>query len=170
MSEPAARGEPTETAKRSYEPPPVPIAPAHARPAAPRRRPRGRVAILATGLLAIAAATTAFALSGDVLSGDVLSGGASPSPSSAAKPAGPVPAGSWRLASTHGTVASDATGANPGTAFHVLWGAGRGGWGDFNGVNSQIITAGSMLNTGPGAGFSVAAWVYLTSTLSSPPP
>ncbi|MGO9195299.1 MAG: protein kinase domain-containing protein [Streptosporangiaceae bacterium] len=150
MSEPAARGEPTETAKHSYEPPPVPVAPAHARPAAPRRRPRGRVALLATGLLAIAAGATAFA----------LSGGASPSP--AAKPAGPVPVGSWRLASTHGTVASDATGANPGTAFYVLWGAGRGGWGDFNGVNSQIITAGPVLNTGPGASFSVAAWVYLT--------
>ena len=49
-----------------------------------------------------------------------------------------------------------------GTAFNVLWGAGRGGWGDFNGTNSQIITAGPVLNTGPGASFTVAAWVYLT--------
>ena len=51
--------------------------------------------------------------------------------------------------------------SGPGTAFHVLWGAGRGGWGDFNGVNSPIITAGPVLNTGPGASFSVAAWVDL---------
>jgi hypothetical protein len=150
MSEPAARGEPTETVARSYQPPHTPVAPAHARPAAPRRRRRGRVALLATGLLAIAAGATAFA----------LSGGGPQSP--AAKPADPAPVGSWRLASTHGTVASDATGANPGTAFHVLWGAGRGGWGDFNGVDSQIITAGPVLNTGPGASFTVAAWVYLT--------
>jgi hypothetical protein len=154
MSEPAARSEPTETVARFYEPPTPPVAPvtpAHARGRlAPRRRRRGRVALLTTGLLAIAAGAAAFA----------LSGGASPSPS--VKPTGPAPVGNWRLDSTHGTVASDDTGANPGTAFNVLWGAGRGGWGDFNGTDSQIITAGPVLNTGPGASFTVAAWVYLT--------
>jgi Concanavalin A-like lectin/glucanases superfamily len=106
--------------------------------------------LLTTGLLAIAAGVAAF----------TLSGGAPPSP--AAGPVHPAPVGSWRLDSTHGTVASDATGANPGTAFNVLWGAGRGGWGDFNGTDSQIVTAGPVLNTGPGASFTVAAWVYLT--------
>ena len=140
-SEPAARREPTQAVTRSYES-------AHARarsaPQAPRHR-RGRVALLATGLLAIAVAATAFALSGGA------------SPSSAVKPAG-----SWLLDTTHGTVASDTTGAHPGKASNVLWGAGRGGWGDFNGTDSQIFTAGPVLNTGPGASFTVAAWVYLT--------
>jgi Protein kinase domain/Concanavalin A-like lectin/glucanases superfamily len=156
MSERAARREPTGTVTSLHEPPPAPVAPvapvspAHARPASPRRRRRGRVVLLTAGLLVTAAGVAAF----------TLSGGASPPP--AARPAGPAPVGSWRLDSTHGTVASDATGANPGTAFNVLWGAGRGGWGDFNGTDSQIVTAGPVLNTGPGASFTVAAWVYLT--------
>jgi serine/threonine protein kinase len=132
-------------------PPPSPVAASragrrHRRPA--KRRPR-RAVLLAIGALAAAAAATVYALPA--------------SPSSANSP-GPAPAGRWSLASADGTTVTDTVGRHPATATNVHWSAGHSG-AAFDGSDSQVAAAGPVLNTGPGASFTVAAWVYLTKAV-----
>jgi hypothetical protein len=47
----------------------------------------------------------------------------------------------------------------------VTWSAASTG-AAFDGADSQVSTAGPVLNTGPGASFTVAAWVYLTKAVT----
>jgi Protein kinase domain/Concanavalin A-like lectin/glucanases superfamily len=132
-------------------PPPAATGPGrrHRRPA--NRRPR-RAVLLATGALAVAAAAavTVYALPG--------------SPSSASS-SGPAPAARWPLTSADGTTVSDATGKYPATATNVHWSAGSPG-AAFDGSDSEVAAAGPVLNTAPGASFTVAAWVYLTKAVT----
>ena len=73
----------------------------------------------------------------------------------------PYPAGSWPLGGTLGT--DDSSGAHNAIANEVSLTA-QGAV--FNGTNSSITTSGPVLNTAAGGSFTVAAWVYLTSTKS----
>ncbi len=146
----------TATAHR-VEPLPPPVT---ARGVGRRRRRRSRrrrtvTVLLTMGALAIAGAATAYALPG------------SPPPASphAANSPRLSPVGSWKLASANGTTVSDAAGKHPAMATNVHWSAGSLG-AVFNGTDSQVSTAGPVLNTGAGASFTVAAWVYLTKAVT----
>ena len=119
----------------------------HQRPRPSRRR---GVVPVAIGVLALAAAVTVYAWPG--------------SPSSASS-RGPSPAGRWQLASADGATVSDTAGKHPATATNVHWKAGNSG-AAFDGSDSQVAAAGPVLNTGPGASFTVAAWVYLTKAVA----
>ncbi|MET7290507.1 LamG-like jellyroll fold domain-containing protein [Streptomyces sp. NPDC005573] len=72
----------------------------------------------------------------------------------------PAPVGSWPLDAAWS--AGDSTGAQSGRASNVSFDASQGG--AFDGTNSSVTTSGPVIATGPGAGFTVSAWVYLTST------
>jgi hypothetical protein len=73
-------------------------------------------------------------------------------------------AGNWPLAQNAGsTSATDTLSAHPGVSTNVQWLAAFGiGYGWFDGSSSQISTQGSVLNTGAGSSFTVAAWVYMS--------
>jgi Concanavalin A-like lectin/glucanases superfamily len=79
-----------------------------------------------------------------------------------AEPPAPPPVGDWLLNQTVGNDAVDSTGAHDGTAQDGWWAAGAGCL--FNGTNSQIYTNGPVLSTGPGASFTVSAWVDMTAS------
>lgn len=85
-------------------------------------------------------------------------GSSSPSPASPSSSL-PSPVGWWKLNDGSGTTAADAMNRNPAIATDA-------GWCDncatFNGSSSYFKTAGQVLETGPGASFTVAASVYLT--------
>jgi hypothetical protein len=74
----------------------------------------------------------------------------------------PKPAGWWKL-DTNG---ADYAGDHPATASNIGW-CGTKNCADFNGSSSDLVTNGPVLNTGPGASFTVAAWVWLYSVPSS---
>ncbi|WP_370377297.1 LamG-like jellyroll fold domain-containing protein [Catenulispora sp. GAS73] len=76
----------------------------------------------------------------------------------------PTPIGNWILNQTGGNTAIDSTTVHNGTAANGWW-AGTSCL--FNGTNSQIVTNGPVLDTGPGGSFTVTADVYLTSTDSN---
>jgi hypothetical protein len=88
-----------------------------------------------------------------------------PSAASPIAPSAPVvvppPVGDWPLNQTGGNVAIDSTTAHNGTASNGWW---AGGGCLFNGANSQIVTSGPVLDTGPGGSFTVLADVYLSAT------
>lgn len=77
-----------------------------------------------------------------------------------------APLGFWRIGSGGAPLGADATNAYPLTVDDVAPGVGHGGCGVFNGSYSELMTAGPVLATGPGASFTVSAWVYLTGTSS----
>ncbi|MFF4900050.1 protein kinase [Streptomyces sp. NPDC001068] len=74
----------------------------------------------------------------------------------------PAPLDAWPLDEISGTVAADDTGRYDGTATGVGWGRGKDGAPLFDGGTSQIVTAGPVLRTGRGRGFTVSAWVALS--------
>jgi RHS repeat-associated protein len=73
-------------------------------------------------------------------------------------------AGSWQLNDGAAAAAADASAGNRPAAASggVVWSAANGGSAEFNGTNGSLATAAPAVNTG--AGFSVGAWVDLTST------
>jgi hypothetical protein len=71
----------------------------------------------------------------------------------------PQPVGYWKLNQTSGTTAADSAGDHPATGANVSWCSSKD-CADFN-ENSDFVTDGPVLNTGPGASFSVAAWVWM---------
>jgi Concanavalin A-like lectin/glucanases superfamily len=87
-------------------------------------------------------------------------GGRKPAPSGG----GPGLLGFWRIGSGSGALGKDETHRFPAAVHDVARGTGHGGCGIFNGRDSQLTTARPVLDTGKGAGFTVSAWVYLTST------
>ena len=88
------------------------------------------------------------------------------SKSSGVAPTLPAPAGNWLLNVVGGNTAADSTGAHNATATDAWWAQGQGCL--FNGTNSQIYTNGPVLSTGPGASFTVSAWVEMTAVPASP--
>ena len=77
----------------------------------------------------------------------------------------PPPIANWILNQTGGNTAIDSVAAaHNGTASNGWW---AGGSCLFDGTNSQIVTAGPVLHTGPEASFTVLADVYLASTDSN---
>lgn len=82
----------------------------------------------------------------------------------AGPPALPAAAGDWLLNQTTGNVAVDSAGGHDGTAQDGWW---AGGTFLVNGTNSQIYTNGPVLSTGPGASFTVSAWVDMTALPAS---
>ena len=85
--------------------------------------------------------------------------GVTPGPTSAAA----SEVGAWPL--TANAVASFGASSASGVASHVSFATGAAG---FTGaVNSEITTPAPMLQTGPGASFTVSAWVDLTSMPTS---
>ncbi|WP_370351682.1 LamG-like jellyroll fold domain-containing protein [Catenulispora sp. EB89] len=86
-------------------------------------------------------------------------------PTSAPPPVvAPTPIGNWILNQTVGNTAIDSMTVHNGTASNGWW---AGGSCLFNGTNSQIVTNGPVLDTGPGGSFTVTADVYLNSTDSN---
>ena len=79
-------------------------------------------------------------------------------------PTVPAPVGDWLLNQTTGNVAVDTVGKHDGTAQDGWW---AGGTFLVNGSNSQIYTDGPVLSTGPGASFTVSAWVDMTALPAS---
>ncbi|MER6460786.1 protein kinase [Streptomyces sp. NPDC001228] len=75
----------------------------------------------------------------------------------------PSPLAAWPLDETSGAVAAEDTGRYDGTAAGVGWGRGKDGAPLFDGATSQIMTAGPVLRTGKGHGFTVSAWVALST-------
>lgn len=114
--------------------------------------------------------------------GSVLPGGLNPSaapsavaaitppaaggPSAAAGPAasGPQPIGWWDLNDASGMTAADSVYYHNGVAENIDWVGGAAG---FNGADSQIEVPETVVDTGPGSSFTVAAWVDLTSDAAS---
>jgi hypothetical protein len=76
----------------------------------------------------------------------------------------PPPIDNWILNQTVGNTAVDSTAVHNGTAANGWW---TGSSCLFNGTNSQILTSGPVLDTGPGGSFTVLADVYLASTDSN---
>jgi hypothetical protein len=88
-------------------------------------------------------------------------------PAVPAHPAGvtlPTPLAWWRLndgKAAPATTAQDAEGHNPATGTgDVQWCSPSGGCAYFDDNNSDLATNGTVVNTSPGASFTVAAWVY----------
>ncbi|MGD3112377.1 protein kinase domain-containing protein, partial [Streptomyces sp. YGL11-2] len=129
-----------------------------------RRGPTRRTLLISVAAAAAAAVGVPAALT---LAHDTARGSAPPRPAGpqpvGPKPVGPKPVGAWRLDEQSGTGAADSAGGHDGTATDVRWGTGDSGAALFNGVSSQITTRGPVLDTAPGHGFTVSAWVYLTS-------
>ncbi|AIA01761.1 pkaG [Streptomyces noursei] len=129
---------------------------------AARRGPSRRTLLIsAAAAAAVVAVGVPVALSLDEHATPSPQSPQSPQPT---RPGGPGPVAVWRLDEQAGTLAADAVGAHDGTAADVRWGIGNSGAALFNGVSSQIITRGQVLDTGPGQSFTVSAWVYLTSS------
>jgi hypothetical protein len=70
------------------------------------------------------------------------------------------PIGSWPLDQTSSTTAVDAAGDHNGVAENVSW---TGSAAEFNGTDSQIEVPDQVVDTAPGASFTIAAWVDLSS-------
>jgi hypothetical protein len=91
-----------------------------------------------------------------------------PVPGAAVAPTGPAtvslpaPVSWWKLNDGSGATAADATGRDPATGTNTGWCATKN-CATFNGSSSSFMTAAPVLNTGPGASFTVAAWVFMTS-------
>lgn len=82
----------------------------------------------------------------------------------AGPPAGslPRPVGWWKLNGHSGTVAADAVpGAAPAVgSTNITW-CQSGNCAAFNGTDADFVTDGPVVNTGVGASFTVAAWVWM---------
>jgi Concanavalin A-like lectin/glucanases superfamily len=78
----------------------------------------------------------------------------------------PRPVGYWPLNDATGTTASDIAGGDAANGSNIGWCGGNGNCATFNGSSSQFTTAGPMLNTAAGHGFTVVAAVYMTGTPS----
>lgn len=77
-------------------------------------------------------------------------------------PSLPKPAGWWKLNSAVNSpalTAEDSAGGHPATGQNIRWCEAGCAW--FNGANAAFTTGGPVLNTGPGHGFTVAAWVNM---------
>lgn len=75
----------------------------------------------------------------------------------------PTPAGWWKLNDDSGTVAADAVpGAAPAVGSNITW-CQSGNCAAFNGTDADFVTDGPVVNTGIGASFTVAAWVWMYS-------
>lgn len=96
----------------------------------------------------------------------VFSPPAAGGPSAAAGPAptGPQPIGWWDLNAPSGMTAADSLDHQNGVAENITW---VGGAAEFNGTNSLIEVPESIVDTGPGSSFTVAAWVDLASGAAS---
>jgi hypothetical protein len=76
----------------------------------------------------------------------------------------PEPVSWWPLDDRTGTTAADSMGAHPGTASNINWCIPQyGSCAAFNGTDSDIVTSGPVLDTGPGSSFTVSAVVDLTT-------
>lgn len=75
----------------------------------------------------------------------------------------PAPAGWWKMNQTSGaTTAVDSSPYNhPATGSNTQWCTIFHYCATFNGTSSSFTTSGPVLNTGPGASFTVAAWVFM---------
>jgi Concanavalin A-like lectin/glucanases superfamily len=85
------------------------------------------------------------------------------SPKQAQKPATvslPEPVSWWKLYDSTGTTAADVMGINPATGSNIGWCQTKNCAG-FDGTNSDFVTAGPVLNTGPGTSFTVATWLWM---------
>jgi hypothetical protein len=87
-------------------------------------------------------------------------------PSAAAGPApgDPQPLGWWDLDYDSGMTAGDGVGHHNGVTENITW---IGGAAEFDGTNSQIEVPEPVVDTAPGASFTIAAWVDLTSDTAS---
>jgi hypothetical protein len=74
----------------------------------------------------------------------------------------PSPVSWWKLNEGTGSAAADAMGRNPATGTNIGW-CGTKNCATFNGSSSSFVTASPVLNTGPGASFTVSAWVFMTA-------
>jgi hypothetical protein len=92
----------------------------------------------------------------------VSSGGTSHRPATVSLPR---PAGSWPLSTASSSTAPDFAGHHPAAGSNTAWCPTRN-CALFNGSNSEFVTRGPVLNTGPGKSFTVAAWVWLYSSPS----
>jgi hypothetical protein len=91
------------------------------------------------------------------------------SPRQAHKPAAaslPEPVSWWKLYDATGTTAADVMGINPATGSNVGWCQTKN-CASFNGTDADFVTAGPVLNTGPGASFTVAAWLWMDAAPAS---
>ncbi|MEU6555686.1 LamG-like jellyroll fold domain-containing protein [Streptomyces sp. NPDC046915] len=170
---PPATDRPTRPATRldTTSPPPGPLGTPTA-PGAHGGGTRGtRRAFLLAGVGAVAAAGTgaAFWFGRSMVGAEDTDegprrapapGGASPS--ATARPQASA-IGVWPLDETSGTLARDTAGGDNGTATGVGWRSGKDGAAEFDGKTSQIVTAGPVLRTGAGQGFTVSAWVCLSA-------
>jgi len=91
--------------------------------------------------------------------------GKTAAPPAGGKPAPPSPLAYWKLNQGSGASAPDAVGHNqyPATFTNVTWCPNGGACASFS-ADSHAQTKGPVLDTSPGAGFTVAAWVWLAST------
>jgi hypothetical protein len=79
----------------------------------------------------------------------------------------PGPDGWWKLNQTSGTTALDSSAFDhPANGFNTSWCPSEN-CALFNGSDSHFVADGPVLNTGAGASFTVAAWVWLYSVPSS---
>ncbi|MFD7817035.1 protein kinase [Streptomyces sp. NPDC059785] len=161
---------PTWVGPRPPRPPGAPAIPAlPAPPARYGRRPVPRTSRRAFLLAGAGGVTALTATAGFLIAQSDRSTakeGIAPSPSRSAPPSpppAPMPVGRWLLDEVSGTVARDIAGDHSGTASGVRWGSGDGGAAEFDGVASQIVTAGPVLSTGTGQSFTVSARVRLST-------
>ena len=76
----------------------------------------------------------------------------------------PEPVSFWYLNDDTGTTARDAMNAHPAVGSNIAWcTAWDGKCATFNGSNSDFVTSGQVLDTGPGRSFTVSAWVDMTA-------
>lgn len=73
------------------------------------------------------------------------------------RPSMPKPVGYWALTNDTPSSANDLAGDHNGIATNANWASGCT---NFDGKDSQIVTNGPVLNTGPGASYTVAVNVY----------
>jgi hypothetical protein len=78
----------------------------------------------------------------------------------------PKPAGYWTLDAASSSTAADSAGHHPAVGSNTSWCPTRN-CALFDGANSDFVTRGPVLNTGPGKSFTVAAWIWLYSVPSS---
>jgi hypothetical protein len=76
----------------------------------------------------------------------------------------PEPVSFWYLNDDKGTTAADAVGAHPAAGSNIAWCTyWNGQCALFNGTDSDFVTSGPVLDTGPGSSFTVSAWVVMTA-------
>jgi serine/threonine protein kinase len=71
----------------------------------------------------------------------------------------PTPAGWWKLFETSDSVGTDSAGDHPAAGSNISW-CPVGNCANFSG-HSDFVTQGPVLRTGPGASFTVTAWVWM---------